>query len=112
MDFGFLLLRLKKASFGELVHRLREAWFIRRFAKNPESFLNALNPVPEARLEELYLPRWVEMGDGPDASAILACWVASLGADKRQIEAFEERFRDSPFPKVSASERDPDIRAV
>ena len=111
-QISFYLIRLKKASFGELVHRSREALFIRRLAKNPKSFLSSLHPIPEARLDGLHLPQWIETGDRLDPEMILAGQVAPCGIEKRQIEEFEERFRGSLFMKVSASKEDPDIRAV
>jgi len=101
--------RLKKASFREVFHRIREAWFIKRIPV-AEGFRPA--PVPDASIQDLHLPRWIETSGGTGIGEILADQVFSFGVENQEIERFEDRWRRTPFAGVKVVDGNPDIRSV
>jgi hypothetical protein len=109
-----LLHRLKRASAGEIVYRLRKKLTARKLksALSQGSAPFAVPTVDPCHIAELEMPRLnIQSGTGL-IKRLIGGETFRLNADAAAIQAFEEKHRQVFFDAVKQLPGDPDIRAV
>jgi hypothetical protein len=110
----FLFFRLRRASFAEIVHRIRDWHFLFRLKKNPDLYKSDLPSgcVQKAWLQDIKFSG-VSGTVTPDTlSRLLKGNVATLNHAEEAIRTFERKWQNQFFFTVNQGKADPDIRGV
>lgn len=107
------LLRIRKASFREVVYRLRQGFFILQmrhaFAKKK---LVDVPRIDEREIERLQLPDLSFKVDDNVVHKLLAGDVFTIGGDREAIQHFEKVSHGKYYGDIRCSPLSPDIRTV
>jgi hypothetical protein len=114
MDFRSILSRVKNATFGEILYRIREAILVARLGMSAD-FGDWPLPVPavdRSYLAGLQMPALDVHLSVDIIEGLLGGEQWSLHTDIGSINIFEERVRRVFFSRIKRHQDDPDIRAV
>ena len=112
-NLRFYLIRLRKASTAEMIHRLQEAVFVsclQRFAGWRRK-ATAAPPLKMETIRNLMLPEILASNIGTGRTGFVVepnC----LNHDPATLDRFEKRWQKTFYSKIKITSLDPDIRAV
>ncbi len=109
-----LLHRLKRASAGEIAHRLRKKLTARKLksALSQGAAPFVVPAVDPAHIAALEMPRMRVQAESALIQRLIGGETFRLNADAAAIQAFEEKHRSVFFDVVKQLPEDPDIRSV